>query len=110
MIGNAAFEYNTDITSVYIPKSVSIIDENAFYACTNLKSLEYENDSELVSIAPYAFDGCISLSSVTIPDSVISIGQRAFAANPNLSTLIIGKSLENIGAFAFYGCVNIDNL
>ena len=33
----------------------------------------------VTSIGDYAFDTCISLTSVTIPNSVISIGEEAFS-------------------------------
>ena len=43
------------------------------------KSVEYEGSSFLVtSIGDWAFEGCSSLTSITIPESVTSIGGYAF--------------------------------
>ncbi len=39
MIGNSAFRDNTNLTSVFIPASVTGIEENAFDGCGNLASL-----------------------------------------------------------------------
>ena len=54
-IGSRAF-YNSLLTSIAIPDSVT-------------------------SIGSYAFCGCSSLTSITIPDSVTSIGEGAFTAD-----------------------------
>ena len=56
------------------------------------------------SIGDYAFDGCTSLASVTIPDSVTSIGDNAFYNCDSLTSVTIGNGVTSIGDYAFYGC------
>ena len=53
-VGNSAFTNNSDLTSVYIPNSVT-------------------------SIGTYAFYNCYQMSSVVIPNGVTSIQQNAFS-------------------------------
>lgn len=44
-IVEGAFQNNTNITSVEIPKNIVKIGKNAFLGCTNLKSVEFKNKS-----------------------------------------------------------------
>ncbi|GHU30779.1 hypothetical protein FACS1894166_01050 [Bacilli bacterium] len=63
--------------------------------------------SSVISIAPYAFEGCASLISVDLGSDISFIGERAFygcvgLVNINLSSDV---TLISIGERAFYGCV-----
>ena len=57
-----------------------------------------------------AFEGCISLTSVTIPDSVTAIRVRAFALCYSLTSITIPDSVTSIGKSAFYGCSSLTSL
>ena len=57
-----------------------------------------------------AFEGCSSLTSLTIPSSVTSIGEAAFKGCSGLTSLTIPSSVTSIGYAAFYGCSGLINL
>ena len=75
-IGDKAFQFCSDLTSVTIPNSVTIIKDGAFFSCSSLTSITIPNS--VTSIGSYAFSGCSGLTSITIPNSVTEIGGDAF--------------------------------
>lgn len=78
------------------------IGEEAFFGCTNLRSVEIEG--ALTGIGYWAFGGCISLRSLAIPEGLKKIGFGAFYGCTNLESITIPASVKDIGDVAFYGC------
>jgi hypothetical protein len=62
-----------------------------------------------MTIDRYAFDGCISLESITIPNSVTTINSYAFR-NSGLRNVKIPKNVNSIGDYAFSGCAKLEYL
>ena len=65
---------------------------------------KYEIKENTRLIADWAFDGCKSLTSVTIPYGVTHIGERAFQDCKSLTSVTIPNSVTHIGERAFDGC------
>lgn len=111
-IGNNAFRGCRSLTSMVIPDAVTTIGNNAFMSCSGLTSLSIGNS--VATIGEYAFTDCTGLTSVTIPDAVTTIGKSAFENCSGLTSVHIGNSVTTIGDYAFYYCgglkgVNIGN-
>ena len=76
VIAGYSFAHCTELTSVFIPDSVTAIGDGAFYDCKNLLNIEIPEG--LTEIGQSAFLDCKSLSVVSIPKSVTKIGFEAF--------------------------------
>ena len=101
MIDHAAF-YNSAVTSVTIPDSVTSIRDSAFLFCSQLTNISIPNS--VTAIGSFAFDGCTKLESITLPSSLSTIQSYAFYNCGNLKTIRIPVSVTFIENFAFDGC------
>ena len=103
-----AFQYNTNITSVTIGSAVREIMYSAFYECTQIRSLNFDNDCTITSIGSYAFYDCYRIDKVSIPSTVTSIGDYAFCGCYSLydvmnsSNLNISKGSTSNGYVGYY--------
>ena len=93
------------MTEIVIPNGVTVIGNEAFYLCKNLKKVTLP--STLEWIQDWAFAGCESLETVRIPDSVTQISIRAFSDCKNLFSLTLGASVELIEESAFENCTSL---
>ena len=89
------------ITHVLIDKSVDDIEDNAFYPCENL--LTVDTHCGIRKIGKEAFRRCKSLRRINLR-SVVEIDLRAFTVCNNLADVEFGDRLEIIGCNAFGGC------
>ena len=80
----------------------------AFHGCTSLTSVSIPNS--VTSIGNSAFYRCSGLTSVTIPNSVTSIGQNVFSGCSGLTSVFIPNSVTSIGNSAFYDCSGLTSV
>jgi hypothetical protein len=104
-IGDAAFDTCTSLTNVMIGNSVTSIGNWTFCSCISLINITIGNN--VTSIGYGVFGDCFSLSSVTIPNRVTSIGDDAFGGCFSLTNITIGNSVTYIGDQSFYNCTNL---
>ena len=107
-IGDNAFYFCSQLTSVTIPSSVTSIGEDAFYHCGGLTSMSIPNS--VTSIGFAAFSGCDGLTSVTIPNSVTALGSNAFRDCAALTSVTIPNSVTTIYTFTFKGCSSLTSV
>ncbi len=103
-----AFQNNTSIKGAYIPKSVKYTD-STFRSCTNLTKVVFE-EGFVGYISSCIFQGCKSLTSISIPEGVTVIGSYAFDGCYNLSDVTIPSTITEIGGYAFYNCSALTNI
>ena len=84
------------------------LGRSAFEGCSSLTSLTIP--SSVTSIGNQAFSGCSGLTSLTIPSGVTSIGRSAFSGCSGLTSLTIPSSVTSIGESAFWDCSGLTSL
>ena len=133
-IGDFAFHFCRELTSVTIPEGVKNIGHYAFENCSKLMSVMIP--SSMMNIGGLAFEGCSGLKvfavhddnpiyrsaggmlfskdgktllvgingDVTVPDGVTCIGEYAFFGRYGLTSVTIPSSVTRIGDYAFANC------
>lgn len=102
VIGNAAFDSCSYVTSVTIPDGVTAVDDYAFIYCRGMTSVTLPDSLEVIGAD--AFTGCSGLASVSLPDGLRIIGRDAFFGCSGLTSVAIPDSVEEIGNSAFSDC------
>ena len=103
-IGHAAF-FNSAVTSVTIPDSVTSISDDAFVNCPQLTNISIPNSVTYIGF--FAFGSCTSLKSITLPSSLRSISGALFSGCSQLTTIHIPVSVTSIGNNAFADCPSL---
>lgn len=114
-IGLCAINGCNGLTSLVIPKSVTVIEKDNFELCEQLASLVVEQGNPMfdsrencnaiiVTATDTLVHGC---NGSTIPDGVEVIADYAFSQRRNLSCISIPDSVVYIGEFAFLCCFSL---
>ena len=116
------FRYSPDLTSVFIPKEILLVNNAVFADCPNLESIVVEegnirqdsrNNCNAVirnlyaDCSPELVIGC---KNTTIPNGVLSIGSYAFRGCKGLQEIEIPSSVTTIYRSAFYGCISLKSV
>lgn len=101
VVGGGAFENYKNITSVKIPSSVELIDDNSFRGCTNLTKIELSEG--LKRIGYMAFADCEKVrGDLVLPSTLLSITGWAFHKCPFDGTLFVrAQQPQNDETFFF---------
>ena len=85
--GKKLYLDSTLLTHADIPKSVTQINDYAFYGCSGLTSVTIPDSVTVIN--RYAFQNCTGLTHVTVPDSVRTIGTAIFAGCSKLQSVTV---------------------
>lgn len=107
-IGDYAFQYCSNLSSITIPNSVETINKSAFYGCSTLSSIAIPES--VISIKESAFYNCKSLTEITLPSSITSLGREAFKSCSNLTSVTFLDSQTSIGSWAFSNCSKLNSI
>ena len=108
LIGTFVFSGCSGLTSITIPNSLTSIGYAVFSGCSGLTSITIPN--RVTSIGIFAFSGCSGLTSVAIPNSVTSIREEAFSGCSGLTSVTIGSGVTSMGDYAFQDCSNLKDI
>ena len=103
-----AFAWNSSIEHVEIKDQVKSMSREAFYNCTNLKSVSFAENTSITTIPYNAFAECYNLDCVVLPASLTEIQSYAFGECRNLlevynlSDLSLSRGDYGNGQVAYY--------
>jgi hypothetical protein len=100
--GQALEDIPRDITHVVVDPSIKEIGVEAFAGCSQLRNVELCEGLE--RIGDWAFESCLSLTSIHIPSTVKKTGEAAFLDCEQLVNMELCEGLERIDAWVFTGC------
>ncbi len=117
-IGDNVLAYCMSLTSiqvnennpVYHSEENCLIETDSKILIAGCKNSRIPSDGSVEKIGVYAFSGCTSLTSITIPEGITSIRDCAFADCTNLTDITISDSVTNIGEWAFNHCDSLTNI
>ncbi len=100
-IRHDAFRYCSALTSVTIPASITCIDSNAFYGCSELASINYLGD-----LAEWnRIEGLEYLMTRGKSDKTVTIGGKEVAGD-----LVIPDGVGSVADYAFYKCGKLTSM
>ncbi len=101
------FLYQSKITEIDIPESVTTIRYRALRECAGLT--EVTLPSGLTTLGSESLSHCTSLRSIVIPDGVTAISDYTFFGCTSLENAVLPANCTSIGSYAFYGCTSLSS-
>jgi len=99
-VGERAFYWCTNCTSVSLPDSLVAIRE---YGFNNLRALQTITlPPNLKTLEFCAFSECAALTSITLPDSVTEVGSSVFSNCPALISATLSNGMKTIPSSMFF--------
>lgn len=102
-----AFVSCDNLTSVQLPEGLTNTGLATFHSCKNLQAINLP--STVVRIEDETFENCKSLKNIVLPDNLLSIGKEAFK-NSAITEIVIPAKVESIHSSAFLLCYSLSTL
>ncbi len=97
---------NMIIQTVEIPETVKTIGDRAFQGCVYLRSVNLPDGLNYLGMN--VFQNCESLTTITIPESLTEIRDRAFQHCKSLLSIKLHDGITKIGRNAFEYCESLE--
>lgn len=67
-------------------------------------------DYTVSAISDYAFQDCVKLQNVVLPNTIQRVGYRAFSGCVLLESIVLPQSVITLGSCSFYGCISLKSI
>lgn len=111
-IGKSAFSSNRNLTYVYIPPTITLVDNGAFYSCSGIKEIYLADGEESIEFG-YSYSGYYGanpmfyyskLEKVYLGRDIVVAGSYApFKGQELLNDVIIGEMVKTLPTYCFEG-------
>ena len=108
--GRVSRDIKEELETVSIHGEVTAIEEKAFESCVNLTTVTIPDATSLTTIGYGAFYWCNSLQSINIPSSVTTIGEFTFGECESLESITLPSSISIIPRDAFSWCIKLKTI
>ena len=105
-IGDDAFKGATSIEELVIPDYITIIGNDAFSDCSNIRKITAWSGT----IGNRAFKNCAALQEVTLGPRVTQIGTECFYGCNSLKEIVFPDSVGRVGFGAFAACSDLERV
>jgi len=105
-----AFDGQTRIKRVVLPKSIKKIGEFAFRGCSRLVACEMRGFSTSYALNEGVFNNCTSLKSITLPEGITFVPKNFFAGCEALTDIKLPGTCVTIADGAFFRCEAIKGI
>lgn len=107
-IDNAAFFVARGLKMVTFEEGIELetINKQAFYGCSNLESITLP--ASVTIIDKEAFAWCTKLKTFVLDENIISLGEWAFNGCSSLETIILSNNLARIEYATFHLCEKLE--
>ncbi len=95
IISKYAFHRCTDLEKINIPSSVKKIGEGAFAECKKLKDVFFEERTDTIEFGKFVFTDCRALENPILPEGITEIPDRLFSMF--ISSIQLPSTIEKIG-------------
>lgn len=105
LIGQQAFNGCKKLLEIEI--NAKIIERGAFRQCKRLKSITIGDCEKILG---FAFEDCVEVRNITLPNSISYIGESIFKGCSLLENVNIPNQVEIIEAQSFLNCTSLNSL
>ena len=75
------------------------------------ENVTYDNVTyKVISLRDECFDGCSSLSSISLPSGITSLGDACFRGCSSLTSISLPSGITELGKGCFYGCSSLTSI
>lgn len=112
---DGVFKDCANLKEVEFPAALDSLPPSAFENCRSLESIVFRGQlsntiPEELDIGGWAFCGCSSLTSISLPDTLTVIKSHTFYGCASLKSVVIPKGVTFIGNYAFMHCVGLESI
>lgn len=94
---DGAFMGHSNIVYISLPSTMESLHENPFRGCTSLEWVDFSKTTKIKTLQNSAFNGCISLKGVCLPDSITQMDNATFIGCVNLGPVYLPANLIKFG-------------